>query len=79
MKKSAELAIIVPCYNEEDVLPHSMSILEKLRSELIKEELISETSKLVFISDGSKCDCGGIVGQRGDSVLSGARGATVHN
>ncbi len=54
MKKTAELAIIVPCYNEEDVLPQSMSVLEKLRAELIKENLIAETSKLVFVNDGSK-------------------------
>ena len=36
MKKIAELAIIVPCYNEEEVLPHSIKTLTDLKNELIK-------------------------------------------
>lgn len=54
MKKIAELAIIVPCYNEEEVLPHSIKTLTDLKNELIKNKLISENSKLVFVNDGSK-------------------------
>lgn len=53
MEKLKELAIIVPCYNEEAVLPQSIKTLVALRESLIKKELIAKTSKLVFINDGS--------------------------
>ena len=53
MEKLKELAIIVPCYNEEAVLPQSIKTLVALREDLIKKELIAKTSKLVFINDGS--------------------------
>ena len=48
------LTIVVPCYNEEDVLPETMAALSHLLEELIAESLISEHSKLLFVDDGSK-------------------------
>lgn len=53
MKKLAELAIIVPCFNEEEVLKSSIKTLNKVYTDLIKEKLISPASKLVFVNDGS--------------------------
>lgn len=53
MEKLKELAIIVPCYNEEEILPKSIKTLIAIRENLIKKELIAKTSKLVFINDGS--------------------------
>jgi len=47
------LYIIVPCYNEEEVLPQSAPLLlEKLRS-LISREKIAPESRLMFVDDGS--------------------------
>ena len=37
MEKLKELAIIVPCYNEEAVLPQSIKTLVALREDLIKK------------------------------------------
>jgi len=54
MTKTPELAIIIPCYNEEEILPQSIKKLKKLRDDLIKKELIAKSSRLVFINDGSK-------------------------
>jgi len=54
MKEIADLAIIVPCFNEEEVLPQTIKILDSLLQNLIKDELISKTSKIVFVNDGSK-------------------------
>ena len=54
MKQIAELAIIVPCYNEEAVLADTIATLTKLQEKLIKKNLIAETSKIVFVNDGSK-------------------------
>ncbi|AIM16039.1 glycosyltransferase [Bacillus sp. X1(2014)] len=48
------LTIVVPCYNEEEVLPETMSALQRLLKELMDEALISQQSKLLFVDDGSK-------------------------
>lgn len=54
MKNIANLSIIVPCFNEEEVLPQTIKTLEKIRTSLIKEKLISNESSIVFVNDGSK-------------------------
>ncbi|MBB6284798.1 glycosyltransferase family 2 protein [Geobacillus subterraneus] len=48
------LAIVVPCYNEEEVLPETIGRLRALREELIEERLISPKSALLFVDDGSR-------------------------
>lgn len=48
------LAIIVPCYNEEEALPESSVILMAILHRLINEELISAKSFLCFVNDGSR-------------------------
>lgn len=48
------LYVVVPCYNEEAVLPEtSKRLLEKMTS-LISGGVISEKSRVVFVDDGSK-------------------------
>lgn len=48
------LYVVVPCYNEEEVLPEtSRRLKEKLRS-LIAAEKISSRSRILFVNDGSK-------------------------
>lgn len=47
------LYIIVPCYNEEDVLPISSGLFLTKIQELEKKEMISNASKILFINDGS--------------------------
>jgi polyisoprenyl-phosphate glycosyltransferase len=51
---SPMLAIVVPCYNEEDVLPNTISQLDELLINLISEGLVSDKSKILFVDDGSK-------------------------
>jgi glycosyltransferase involved in cell wall biosynthesis len=48
------LTIVVPCYNEEEVLPETIHQLLNLLEQLVKEKLVSEQSKLLFVDDGSK-------------------------
>lgn len=47
------VTLVVPCYNEEAVLPNTIDILHHLVEELIKETLISDKSKILFVDDGS--------------------------
>lgn len=48
------LTIVVPCYNEEEVLPETMVKLQERLEELIADSLVSKQSKLLFVDDGSK-------------------------
>ncbi len=51
---SCVLYLVIPCYNEEEVLPEtSKQLLEKINS-LIQKQKISEKSRIVFVNDGSK-------------------------
>ena len=48
------LYIVIPCYNEEEVLPITCKMfLEKIES-LIKKGKISDDSRVMFVNDGSK-------------------------
>ena len=48
------LYIVIPCYNEQEVLPiTSAQFLQKLNS-LISKGKISEKSRILFVNDGSK-------------------------
>ena len=48
------LYIIVPCYNEERVLPITAELFKDKINELIKKGKISNISKVLFVNDGSK-------------------------
>lgn len=49
-----KLAIVLPCYNEQEVLPRSIEKLTGLFNDLIKREKISADSFIMFVNDGSK-------------------------
>ena len=46
--------MVIPCYNEEEVLPETTKRLEKKLGDLIKKKVISEKSKVMYVNDGSK-------------------------
>lgn len=48
------LTIIVPCYNEEEVLGETINQLTTKLSEMVIDNMVSEKSKILFIDDGSK-------------------------
>lgn len=48
------LATVSPCYNEEDVLRHSVERLTALFERMIGEGLITPDSMMVFVNDGSR-------------------------
>ncbi|MGN7915752.1 glycosyltransferase family 2 protein [Enterobacter sp. 22466] len=50
---SPVLAIVIPCYNEEDVFPSCKNILLDCLSGLISVNKISAESYLLFVDDGS--------------------------
>ena len=48
------LATVSPCYNEEEVLCHSVERLTALFERMMSEGLISKDSMMVFVNDGSR-------------------------
>lgn len=53
MKKEV-LYIVIPCYNEEEVLKETTKELKTKLEKLIKDKVISEKSKVMYVNDGSK-------------------------
>ena len=49
-----KIATVSPCYNEEDVLRHSVERLTALFNRMIGEGLISDDSMMVYVNDGSR-------------------------
>ena len=48
------LYLVIPCYNEEEVLPETSKRLTAKLGAMIEMGLISQDSKRVFVNDGSK-------------------------
>lgn len=53
MKKDI-LYVVIPCYNEEEVLEETTKQLKTKMEQLIKENKISEKSRVMYVNDGSK-------------------------
>lgn len=60
-KEKPILYIVVPCYNEEKVLPITSKMFEDKLEELEKKEKISDKSRVLYVNDGSKDDTWNII------------------
>jgi len=54
MKKSNILYIVVPCYNEEEVLEETTKQLKVKMQSLIASKKISKDSRVMYVNDGSR-------------------------
>lgn len=54
MERGNILYLVVPCYNEQEVLPETSKQLQIKMESLIKQGKISRESKILFVNDGSK-------------------------
>ena len=52
--KTPILYIVIPCYNEEKVLPITSTMFLDKITELVKLNKISDDSRIMFVNDGSK-------------------------
>ncbi len=48
------LYLVVPCYNEEEVLPETVKRLTEKLTSMIEQGIVSENSRMLFVNDGSK-------------------------
>ncbi len=49
-----KLYLVIPCYNEEEVLPETAARLKEKVASLISKGKIDKDSRIVFVNDGSK-------------------------
>ena len=54
MERGKILYLVVPCYNEEEVLPETSKRLHEKMQSLIEKGKIAKDSKILFVNDGSK-------------------------
>ena len=54
MKKNSILYLVIPCYNEEEVLEETTRQLKVKMEKLIKDKVISDKSRVMYVNDGSK-------------------------
>ena len=47
------VAIVLPCFNESESIPHAASVLMDILNSLKVEKKVSENSYLFFVDDGS--------------------------
>ncbi len=53
-QKQAILYLVVPCYNEQEVLPATAEKLTAKLDQLVEKSVISDQSRIIFVDDGSK-------------------------
>ena len=49
-----KLMVVIPCYNEEEVLPETSRRLVEKMAELTRKGLISPESRVLLVDDGSR-------------------------
>lgn len=54
MMRKDKLYLVIPCYNEQEVLPETEKRLTEKLNKMIQSGLVSEKSRMVFVDDGSK-------------------------
>lgn len=52
--KNNILYLVIPCYNEEEVLHETTKRLKEKYNDLIDKKIISKDSKVLYVNDGSK-------------------------
>lgn len=67
--------LVVPCYNEEEVLSETASRLKEKMQGLIENKIISDKSKITFVDDGSRDKTWSIIEELNntDKIFSGVK------
>ncbi|KRK79149.1 glycosyltransferase family 2 protein [Companilactobacillus nodensis] len=70
-----KLSIVVPCYNEEEVLHETTKELTRIVTNLIKSDKIAPNSKIVFVDDGSKDQTWNLIDEfsKENEIVSGVK------
>ena len=55
------LFCVIPCYNEQEVLPETSRRLKEKIEDLVGRKMISSDSRILLVNDGSKDDTWNII------------------
>ena len=55
------LLLVVPCYNEQEMLPRTHAVLGEYLAQLIATQQVQADSKICFVNDGSRDQTWGII------------------
>lgn len=69
-RKKPILYIVIPCYNEEQVLPHTNPMFLEKIEQLVKKEEIHPLSKIMYVNDGSKDQTWELIGSYAKTIPS---------
>ena len=65
--ENSTLAIVVPCFNEEEVLPQTNHQLGALLADMMRQHLVGEGSYILYVDDGSRDRTWQIIAEYGDA------------
>lgn len=67
------LYLVIPCYNEEEVLYETSKQLKEKINSMIEKQMVSDKSRIMFVNDGSKDKTWEIIQElhSNDSIFSG--------
>ncbi|BAP86289.1 glycosyltransferase [Paucilactobacillus hokkaidonensis JCM 18461] len=70
-----KLTIVIPAFNEEAVLPSTISRLLKIEAKLIEEQLLEQTTDILIVDDGSTDQTWNIIkkAHQNDSHIAGIK------
>lgn len=74
--KPTSLSIVIPCYNEADVLPATINQLSELLDRMEEDGLIDTSSHLLLVDDGSRDETWAIISEsarKPDSKVKGLK------
>ena len=52
--ENLNLALVVPCYNEQEVLPQTNKLLRELLDNMMRDGLVGNGSYILYVNDGSR-------------------------
>ena len=71
--KAKTIWLVIPCYNEQEVLPETSRQLQNIMYGLMEKGKINSKSRIAFVNDGSKDMTWNIISQlhEEDSIFTG--------
>lgn len=67
--KPARLGIVIPCYNEEEVLPETIKQMSELLDEMVEANTIAPDSHICLVDDGSRDRTWAIISESSQSNI----------
>lgn len=70
-----KLYIVVPCYNEQEVLPETSKRLKNKMTDLMEKGIVDSESRIMFVDDGSRDQTWSLISElaKEDAIFAGVK------